>query len=160
MFQLNILIKYQFYTILHVVHLINKLPTPLLQNKIPHGYLYHKPSNYQYLKVFGSLYFASTLFANKTKFDNRAKKCVFLGFKLAQRDMFFQISRIGPYSFQDIFPSMNISFSFNLPLLTLLFLYHKTLLFPLMKFFLFRPLNHLHHHYLLIFLLHYLQDIQ
>lgn len=43
-----------------------------------------KPDLQQY-SVFGSLCFASTLKANHSKFDPRARKCIFLGFKVGMK---------------------------------------------------------------------------
>jgi len=57
------------------------LPTPVLNYFSPHEMLYKTEAYFNGLKVFGSLYYVSTLSTNKRKFDPRASKCVFIGFK-------------------------------------------------------------------------------
>lgn len=69
------------YAVIHSVYLINRLPTPLLNNKSPYEILYTTLPDIHDLKVFGALCFASTLTAHRSKFDSRAKKCLFLGYK-------------------------------------------------------------------------------
>lgn len=60
---------------------MNILPSTKLQNHSPHCLLFGKPPDFSHLRVFGSLWFASTLIAYKTKFQPRARKCVLLGHK-------------------------------------------------------------------------------
>jgi len=43
--------------------------------------LYKTTADFNQLKVFGSLCYSSTLSTNRKKFDPRASKCVFIGFK-------------------------------------------------------------------------------
>jgi hypothetical protein len=81
MFHSHIPKTYWCFAVNHVVHLINRLPSPILQDKTPFELLYNEPPTYANLKVFGSLCFSSTLYNSRSKLDARARKCVFLGFK-------------------------------------------------------------------------------
>lgn len=65
----------------HYIHLINRLPTRFLKNKSLYQVLHGEKASIRHLKVFGYLCFANTLTAQRKKFDTRAKRCVFLGYK-------------------------------------------------------------------------------
>lgn len=69
------------YALCYAVHIINKLPTPVLAHNTPHDLLYNSPPTFLDLKVFGCLAFASTLTHNRQKLDSRARKYVFLGLR-------------------------------------------------------------------------------
>ncbi|CAA7016026.1 unnamed protein product [Microthlaspi erraticum] len=62
------------------VFLINRLPTPLLQNKTLFALLTGKMPDYKGLRVFGCLNFCSTSSKGINKFQPRACPCVFLGY--------------------------------------------------------------------------------
>jgi len=68
------------YFVIHVAHIINMLPTPVLNYSSPHEMFFQTDADFNGLKVFGSLCYASTLSTNRRKFDQRASKCVFIGF--------------------------------------------------------------------------------
>ena len=57
------------------------LLTLVLNDFSTHEMLYKTLPHFNQLKVFGSLCYASTLSTNKSKFDSRTSKCVFIGFK-------------------------------------------------------------------------------
>jgi hypothetical protein len=78
-FQSHLPLNFWGDCVLTAVHLINRLPTPLLSNKSPYEILFSKPP-YSYLRVFGCLCFASTLTRNCHNFDSRAIPCLFLGY--------------------------------------------------------------------------------
>lgn len=65
--------------ILHATHLINKLPTPVLNWKSPHEMLFDSKPDLSHLKVFGCLAFAKNVSPHKQKLDPRATKCIYLG---------------------------------------------------------------------------------
>lgn len=60
-------------------HLINRLPTTVLDWQCPYQVLTSTTPDYFSLKVFGCLCYATNLDPHKKKFDDRAKKCIFLG---------------------------------------------------------------------------------
>jgi hypothetical protein len=69
------------FCIQHDVHIINRLPTPLLNLKCPNEILHKEPPSLVHLKVFGCLSYATPLQAHRTKFDSRSRKAIFLGYK-------------------------------------------------------------------------------
>lgn len=70
--------KYWGDCVLTAAYLINRLHTPVLNNKSPFEMLYHKLPDYGFLRAFGCLCFASV--HPSDKFAPRAIKSVFLGY--------------------------------------------------------------------------------
>jgi hypothetical protein len=105
-------------SILHSVHLINRLPTPLLKHKTPYEVLFQKPPTLVHLRTFGCLAFASTLHNHRTKFMPRARKTVFLGYRDGTKG--FLLYDISSHSFlvsrnvifhEDVFPFSSVNSS-------------------------------------------------
>ena len=78
--QSKVPVSYWNESMLSVVHIINRIPLKSIQNLTPYEKLFGKPPNLDHLRVFGCLYFVSTLKTNRTKLDPRASPCVFLGY--------------------------------------------------------------------------------
>jgi hypothetical protein len=79
--QSNLPKSFWSYAVSHAVFIMNRIPTPLLQNQSPYYLLHNSEPDIHTLKIFGSLVFASTLQAHRSKLDPKAKKCIFLGYK-------------------------------------------------------------------------------
>ncbi|XP_074327385.1 uncharacterized protein LOC141665303 [Apium graveolens] len=66
--------------VMTAVYLINRLPTPVLQNKTPYEMLYNEPADYNNLRAFGCLVFAPNPNQSADKFSFRAVPSVFIGY--------------------------------------------------------------------------------
>ena len=69
------------YALIHVVYIINRIPSIVIKKNTPYELLHKKILDLNYLKTFGSLCFIYTLERDRSKLDLRAKKCVFLGYR-------------------------------------------------------------------------------
>ena len=79
-FQANLPLKFWGDCVLTAAYLINRTPSPLLQNITPYEKLLDHSPSYGHLRIFGCLCFVSTLSRDGTKFDVRAKPCMFIGY--------------------------------------------------------------------------------
>lgn len=75
-FYFNIPLNTWNFYVQHAIHVINRLPTPLLGLKCLYEILFHEPPYLIHLKVFGCLCFASTLQTHMTNFDHMARKSI------------------------------------------------------------------------------------
>lgn len=80
LFQSQLSTKFWGECLLAATHLINRMPTTLLQYKSPFELLFGKPPQYSHLKVFGCLGYMSTTKQGRDKHQSRAIPCVFLGY--------------------------------------------------------------------------------
>ncbi|KAL2243648.1 UNVERIFIED_CONTAM: Retrovirus-related Pol polyprotein from transposon RE1 [Sesamum indicum] len=85
MFQASMPLKFWTEALLAATYIINWLPTQTLNWKTPYELLYKKVPNYNNIKVFGCMCFASNVTPFKGKFKPRATKCVFLGYTQGQK---------------------------------------------------------------------------
>lgn len=66
--------------VLTAIFLVNRTPMPLLSHASPYQVLFGQDFDYASLRVSGCLAYASTLSMHPTKFDPRARPCVFMGY--------------------------------------------------------------------------------
>ena len=78
LFQANLPKSFWSFAVLHAIFLINRTPTPTLENASPYEILHNKTPDFSFLKVFGCLAYASSLSRDRTKLGPKAHKCVFL----------------------------------------------------------------------------------
>ena len=81
-FHYRVSISFWTECLLTAAFLINRTPSSLLGNKTPFELLLRSSMDYSYLRVFGWLAFASMLSSNCTKFEPRARMCIFIGYPL------------------------------------------------------------------------------
>jgi hypothetical protein len=65
---------------LTAIFLINRLPTPLLQNGLPFSVLFKQPPDYATLRMFGCACYPLLRPYNSHKLMFRSKRCIFLGY--------------------------------------------------------------------------------
>ncbi|KAG8503604.1 hypothetical protein CXB51_001615 [Gossypium anomalum] len=74
-----------YYAFAHSVHLINRLPTPVLQKRSPYEVLYQDRPSYSYLKVLGCACYPCLRSYHRHKLQFRSAQCVFLGVGMNQK---------------------------------------------------------------------------
>ncbi|KAL5563802.1 hypothetical protein UlMin_033549 [Ulmus minor] len=78
-------LKYWLYAFQTAVHLINRMPTKVLDFASPYSVLLHKNPDYTLLKIFGCLCFPFIRPFNKHKLQFRSIECVFLGYSTVHK---------------------------------------------------------------------------
>jgi hypothetical protein len=81
LFQSKLPRQFWSYAVLQATYIINRIPSPILQNQSPYFLRFQKDPDLHDLRVFGSLCYATTLSNHRSKFDSRARKSVYLGHK-------------------------------------------------------------------------------
>ena len=84
-FQSGLPLQYWGDSVLTAVHIINRLPIPLLQNKSPYEVMFQTKPKYHYLRTFGCLVMASNPSKQHDKFLERGVPCIFLGYPQTQK---------------------------------------------------------------------------
>ena len=84
LFQAHLPLRFWGERVLTAAHIINRIPTKLLDQKSPFEILYGKPPSYTHTRVFGCLAFATNTHPT-SKFDTHAKKSIFLGYPSGQK---------------------------------------------------------------------------
>ena len=64
----------------HVIHAINRIPSPVIQIQTPYERLFGSPPNYHLLRSFGSACFILLQPHEYNKLEPRSRLCCFLGY--------------------------------------------------------------------------------
>lgn len=77
-FQAHLPLEFWGHCVMHVVFLINGLPSPVIDLMSPYKRLYGNDPDIKDIRVFGCLCYAATLPNNRHKMAHRGKKCIFI----------------------------------------------------------------------------------
>lgn len=83
--QASLPLKLWSHAFVHAVHLINRLPTEILQGQSPYERLFKTKPDYSQLRVFGYSCFPYLRPFNSHKLEFRSKQCTFLGYNSHQK---------------------------------------------------------------------------
>lgn len=97
------------YAVSYATYIINRIPTPFLNDQSPYQKLHNTLPDLNHIKIFGSLCYASTLQNHRTKLSCRARKSIFLGYQLGFKG--FVLLDIHT---NEIFISRNVKFYENI----------------------------------------------
>ena len=84
-FQSKVPIQYWGECLLCATHLINRMPMKTISFQTPYEKLHSSKPSMEHLRIFGCLCYCSTNKSHRTKFDQRAIPCVFLGYPVDQK---------------------------------------------------------------------------
>ncbi|KAJ4758369.1 Retroelement pol polyprotein-like [Rhynchospora pubera] len=82
-FQSGLPLEFWGECVLTAAYLINRTPTPLLENKTPYEMLFGKPPSYGAVRIFGCLCYIKS--HTSDKFETRSRKCVFVGYPFGKK---------------------------------------------------------------------------
>jgi len=85
MLQMNVPKSFWSYGLRTATHLINRLPSRVLDFKCPLEILQDKEKDVSYLKVFGFTCYVYLPATQLYKLDHRAIKCIFLGYSQTKK---------------------------------------------------------------------------
>ena len=78
----NLPLKFWAEAFISSIHIINVLPSPIIQGDTPHHKLFRTTPNYAHFKVFGCACYPNIRSYNTRKFVFRSQCCLFLGYSL------------------------------------------------------------------------------
>ncbi|CAL1405238.1 unnamed protein product [Linum trigynum] len=84
-FRANLPLRFWGECILTAVYLINRLPSKVLQNRTPYEILLGKLPSYKHLRVFGCLAYGKDTHKGVSKFGERGRRSVFMGYPAFQK---------------------------------------------------------------------------
>ena len=71
---------------LHIVHAINRIPSPVIHNQIQYERLFGSPPDYHHLCSFGSACFVLLQPHDHNKLEPRSRLCCFIGYGETQKE--------------------------------------------------------------------------
>lgn len=109
LFQSNLPKQFWSYAAIHAVYIMNRVTSPIIENDTPYFLIHKEVSDLNQLKVLGSLVYASTLQAHRSKLVSRERKSVFLGYNAGMKGIVLL-----DINTKEIFVSRNVTHQENI----------------------------------------------